>query len=209
MPLPSLENYYRVTTLPPQFSGLSGRSDSFEVAVIGGGFAGLATARGLQERGIKSVVVLEAERVGHGASGRNGGFVFGGYSRDAVDLLRDLGAAPARNLYALTRDAVGLIRRRIVEHGMACERIEGGALLANWFHSARAQQRLRAQARFMHEQFGVSWDELAPAEVRSQLHSERYSNALLERDAFHFHPLKYAQALAALIASDGGTIAQG
>ncbi len=57
--------------------------------------------------------------------------------------------------------------------------------------------------------FLKSWDELTPAEVRLQLHSERYSNALLERDAFHFHPLKYAQGLAALIAGDGGTIAEG
>src|SRR5487761_2416642 len=51
-----------------------------EVAIVGGGYAGLATALGLAERGVKGVVLLEAERVGFGASGRNGGFVFGGYS---------------------------------------------------------------------------------------------------------------------------------
>src|SRR5487761_2751799 len=58
------------------YPSLGGQIEA-EVAVVGGGYAGLATALGLAERGVKGVVLLEAERVGFGASGRNGGFVFG------------------------------------------------------------------------------------------------------------------------------------
>ncbi|MDM4765125.1 FAD-binding oxidoreductase [Pelomonas sp. SE-A7] len=201
------DSYYAATAPGIEFKPLVGSTAFVETAILGGGFAGLATARGLQERGRKSVAVLEARTIGHGASGRNGGFVFGGYSRDASDLVNDLGLAPARELYALSRDAVGLIRRRIESHGLDCERVEGGALWLNWFRgSRRAERQLREQARWLREQFGVSWDEIAPDQVRQWLDSERYGAALRERDAFHFHPLKYALGLAKLIADDGGRV---
>ena len=78
-----------------------------DVCVVGGGFAGLNTALGLAERGHRDVVLLEAEQPAFGASGRNGGFVFGGFSRGEADLLRDLGRERARALYAGTVEAVG------------------------------------------------------------------------------------------------------
>src|SRR6202008_3477466 len=91
LPPMKTETYYAATAPEVTFPPLAGPTLEVQVAVRGGGFAGLATARGLQERGIASVAVLEAHTIGHGASGRNGGFVFGGYSRDAVDLVSDLG----------------------------------------------------------------------------------------------------------------------
>ena len=83
-----------------------------EVCVIGGGLAGLSTALGLAERGV-SVVVLETHRAGWGASGRNGGFVAGGFSESLRALDRRLGGDHAKRLHGLSRDAVSLIRRRI------------------------------------------------------------------------------------------------
>lgn len=201
------QTYYAATAPRLSFPPLRGSPADVDVAVLGGGFAGLATARGLQERGIARVAVLEAQTIGHGASGRNGGFVFGGYSRDAADLVSDLGLAPARELYAQSREAVALIRSRIDSHAIDCDRQEGGALLLNWFrHSARAERQLHDQARWLRENFGVSWDEIAPAQVRQWLDTERYGGALLERDAFHFHPLKYALGLARVIEQAGGRV---
>ena len=113
------ETYYAATAPHLGFPALTGPTADVEVAVLGGGFAGLATARGLQERGVTNVAVLEAHTIGHGASGRNGGFVFGGYSRDAADLVSDLGLVAAREFYAQSREAVALIRSRIEGHGMA------------------------------------------------------------------------------------------
>ncbi len=156
---------------------------------------------------MSGVAVLEAASIGHGASGRNGGFVFGGYSRDARELLLDLGPGPARELYALSRSAVGLIRERIQRHAIDCDRIEGGALLVNWFRgSARAEAEMRAQRDFLLEHFGTAWDEIDASHVRDCLDTERYGCGLMERDAFHFHPLKYALGLAQVIEADGGRV---
>jgi gamma-glutamylputrescine oxidase len=98
--------YYAASAGPaPARPALSGRVDT-QVCVVGGGFAGLATAVGLIERGMRDVVILEAEAIGHGASGRNGGFVFGGFSLDNERLLADQGRERARALYGLTRHRV-------------------------------------------------------------------------------------------------------
>jgi gamma-glutamylputrescine oxidase len=86
-----VNSYYRATAhkVAPRASLRGSRSAS--VCVIGGGFAGLNTALGVAERGMRDVVLLESQRLAHGASGRNGGFVFGGYSRGEEALLRELG----------------------------------------------------------------------------------------------------------------------
>lgn len=175
-----------------------------DVCIVGAGFAGMATALGLLERGTKSVVVLDGERVGFGASGRNGGFVFGGYSLDCADLLKHLGEQRARHIYNLTRQAVDLIRKRIVRYGIECEAVEGGALLANWF---RDESILRRQQHLMHDHFGVECRFIDQAALHEQwVRSERYTAGLVEPDAFHFHPLKYALGEAAAIESQGGRI---
>jgi len=173
------------------------------VCIVGAGFAGLATALGLLERGVKDVVVLEAEQVGFGASGRNGGFVFGGYSLDCADLLHQLGPRPAKATYDLTRVAVALIRSRIERHAIACDVVEGGALLVDWF---RDDARLLQQQGLMAQHFGVHWEFIPRAQRAAHVDSPRYGAALLEPDAFHFHPLKYALGLAGAIESMGGAI---
>jgi gamma-glutamylputrescine oxidase len=186
----------------PERRALQGRIES-EVCVVGAGFAGLATALGLIERGVKDVVVLDAEQVGFGASGRNGGFVFGGYSLDSADLLAQLGPERARVIYALTRQAVALIRQRIAQHAIDCDAVDGGALLANWFTD---EAILRRQQRLMAEHFGVEWEFIAKPQLAQWVDSARYSAALLERDGFHFDPLKYALGVAAAIEAGGGAI---
>src|SRR5690606_41736675 len=81
-----------------RYAELRGRRPA-RVCVIGGGFAGLTTALGLGERGMQDVGLLAAHAVGHGASGRNGGFVFGGFSLGEERLLQSLGKQHARELY--------------------------------------------------------------------------------------------------------------
>jgi gamma-glutamylputrescine oxidase len=196
-------NYYDATApARPVVQSLHGRVDA-AVCIVGAGFAGLATALGLVERGQRDVVVLEAERVAYGASGRNGGFVFGGYSLDNADLLAQLGPQRARAAYALTRDAVNLIRQRIARHAIDCDVVEGGALLANWFDDEAILDR---QQRLMADHFGVQWQRLDKAALAAHVRSDRYFGALLEPDAFHFHPLKYALGEAAAITAGGGRI---
>ncbi|NRF68850.1 FAD-binding oxidoreductase [Aquincola sp. S2] len=197
-------NYYESTIgFRPPTRPLAGRNET-DVCIIGAGFAGLATALGLIERGRSNLVVLEAERVGHGASGRNGGFVFGGYSLDNAELLSQLGPERARAAYGLTREALGTIRRRIGQHGIACDKVEGGALLVNWFDEPAILER---QQRLMRDAFGVEWGLIDKRELDAcHVRSDRYFGALLEPDAFHFHPLKYTLGLAAAIGAGGGRV---
>ncbi len=195
--------YYAASAGPaPARPALRGRVDA-QVCVIGAGFAGLATAIGLIERGVRDVVVLEGETVGHGASGRNGGFVFGGFSMDNAQLLADQGRDGARALYGLTRTAVDTIRRRIAQYAIACDAVEGGVVLANWFADDAI---LRERQAFMAREFDVHWQLLSHDELGAYTRSRRYAGGLLEPDAFHFHPLKYARGLAAVIERAGGRI---
>lgn len=191
----SASTYYQATTIANHYLALSENIDC-EVCIIGGGFAGLATALGLAERGIRNIVLLEAEDIGHGASGRNGGFVFGGYSLDNRDLLQQLGAKPAKQLYQLSLDAVDLIRRRIDQYAIECDINTQGVLLANWFDDATILQK---QRDLMLREFNVEWDAWSVEKTREHLQSQRYFGALHEKNAFHFHPLKYAQGKARVL----------
>jgi len=199
-----LANYYVATAgQRPERAPLRGAAQA-RVCIVGAGFAGLATALGLVERGVTDVSVLDAQHVGFCASGRNGGFVFGGYSLDCADLLAQLGPARAKAVYALTREAVHLIRRRIARHAIACDAVEGGALLANWFDDDALLVR---QQRLMEEHFDVHWRFVAKPELDAAwVRSARYSAGLLEPDAFHFHPLKYALGIARAIEVAGGRL---
>jgi glycine/D-amino acid oxidase-like deaminating enzyme len=160
----------------------------------------------LMERGVTDIVILEAEQVGHGASGRNGGFVFGGFSLGEPALLASAGDDAARKLYRLTLDAVETIRRRIARHGIDCDAREAGVYLANWFGDERILDR---HQRFMEERMDVAWRRIDREELAETLATARYSGALFEPGAFHFHPLKYARGLARVLAGTGVAIHEG
>ncbi len=196
-------SYYRATaTAYGGFAAQSGR-DSADVVVIGGGYAGLNTALGLVERGRSDIVLLEAQRIGHGASGRNGGFVFAGYSLGEAALLRQLGPDHARALFLCTLGAVELIRKRVGRHRIPCALVDEGVLWVNWF---RDPEVLRARQRFLAERFGVHWDWVPRETLRELLRTERYGDGLWERNALHLHPLNYAIGLAQAAAAGGARL---
>ncbi len=198
----SQTTFYQATASRTAYPSLTSNMEA-DVCIIGAGFAGLATALGLLERGIKNVVVLEAQCVGFGASGRNGGFVFGGYSLDNQELYRQLGPQKAAAMYQLTIDAVNLIRQRIEKYQISCDKNESGVLLANWFDDDRS---LLAQRDFMRTAFSVDWEWIKRDQLQEALQSECYFGALHEKNAFHFHPLKYAQGLAQVLSHGGVAI---
>lgn len=192
--------YYRATApAGARYPALTGRSEAGTV-IVGGGFAGLNTALGLAERGHRDVVLLEAHEVGHGASGRNGGFVFGGFSLGEASLLEHLGPERARRLYQGTVDAVERIRRRIGQYGIDCQATDAGVLWVNWF---RDPEVLRRRQRLLAEHYGVQWEWVPRGQLREQVRSERYGDALFERNALHFNPLAYARGLAAAATGQG------
>jgi len=170
------------------------------VVVVGGGYAGLNTALGLAERGVRDVVLLESEHIGFGASGRNGGFVFAGYSLGEGILLAKLGEARARALYARTVAAVDLIRNRVKRYSIDCGAVDEGVYWANWFGDADV---LRDRQRLLADHFGEHWEWVPHERLRELVRSERYTDALFERNALHLQPLNYAIGLARVAVEQG------
>jgi gamma-glutamylputrescine oxidase len=183
---------YYAATCPPLNLPVQQGVQEVDVCVVGGGFAGLNTALGLADRGVKDVLLLEAQTPAFGASGRNGGFVFAGYSRSPEFLLSRLGPERARDLYDGTRSAIETIRTRIQQHGIVCDDVQKGVLLANWFKDPKA---LRAHQLTMHRYFHHHLEWVEQVKMRALVHTTRYHDALFEPEGFHFHPLKYAQGL--------------
>ncbi|MFT3806147.1 NAD(P)/FAD-dependent oxidoreductase [Arenimonas sp.] len=197
---PSGRNYYVATaTAARAFPELAGTREA-EVCIVGGGFAGLNTALGLAERGVRGVVVLESHSLGHGASGRNGGFVFGGFSRSPADLLRELGAERARRLYAGTIEGIELIRSRIGRYAIDCRHVDAGVYWANWF---RDPQVLHDCRDLMQRHFERDLAFIPRTEFRELVRSERYSDALFEAQAMHFQPLDYVHGIARAAVGQG------
>lgn len=192
MPSSAGDYYAASTPASPAAAALRGVVEA-HTCIVGAGFAGLNTALGLAERaqGV-GTVVLEAQRVGHGASGRNGGFVFAGFSLGEQELLDHVGPDNAHALYSRTTQAVRLIRERIERYAIDCQPVDAGVIWANWFDDPSLLLRRQALLR---DKFDADWQWLSRAELRERIVSDRYSDALFEPGAFHFHPLRYAQGL--------------
>ena len=196
-------SYYQATANPSDPTPPVRGAVDAAVCVVGGGFAGLNTALGLAERGVGPVVLLESRELGFGASGRNGGFVFGGFSRGEASLLADLGPTDAAALYRGTREAVALIQKRVQEHGIDCGLQRGGVILANWF---RDPSRLRARQTLLREHYATDWQWLPADALRQRVHSTRYHDGLFEPDAAGIHPLNYVRGLARVAREQGVVI---
>lgn len=187
------KTYYAETRRERSDQSALKAASSAQVVIVGGGYAGLATALGLAERGVHDVLLLDAHEIGFGASGRNGGFVFAGYSLGEQALIERMGADTARWMYGLTVAAMKLIRARIDTYEIDCQPIDSGVLWANWFNDP---QVLQSRQKLLCDHFGVDWPLLPEAALREMLLTDRYHGALREPDAFHVHPLDLALGLA-------------
>lgn len=164
---------------------------SADVLVVGAGFAGLSAAIELAQRGYR-VVVLEADRVCSGASGRNGGQAIVGFACGQGPLEAQLGCADARRLWNLSLEAIGLIDERIQQFSIDCDRVHGYLYVADSPRKAAALQRdLEAQRR----DYGLQCQISTGAGVAAHIASDHYCAAAFETVSGHLHPLKYGLAL--------------
>ena len=172
------------------------------VCVIGGGLAGLTTALGLAERG-QSVILLEAHRVGWGASGRNGGFVSAGYSQSTDKLRQQLGDQHARELIRLSSDALHLIKSRIAKYDIQCGPLTAGLLSASWFDQG---DNLRAAVDHQNRWLGSRHTYWPRERVRAALSTDRYYGAVYNPDGFTFHALNFSRGMATAAETLGAQI---
>ena len=170
-----------------------------DVCVIGGGLAGINTAFGLMQRGQK-VVLLEAKRIGWGASSRNGGFVARGYAADHEEIARRVGLDHARKLVNLTRDARQLIRERAREFAIDCGPFTPGVLTVSWKDQADDMRRYVEAAN---RDFDAGLEYWPTEKVREHCKTDKYFQGFYSADDYQFHSLRYIQGLARVMAGRG------
>lgn len=173
-----------------------------DVCVVGGGLAGVNTALGLAERG-KSVVIVEARRLGWAASGRNGGFVDKGYAAGEADLAGKIGLDDARALVQLTKNARALIKKRIRDFGIDCGPVIDGVLNASVRDNPESVRRYVEAAN---RDFDLGYEFWPRDKVRALCKTEKYFDGFFSPHDFQFNPLNYEQGLAARVAALGGKI---
>ncbi len=176
-----------------------------DVVVVGAGFAGLNAAIELADRGL-SVVLLDAERVGFGASGRNGGQAIVGFASGQEPFEQQLGRADARRVWDMSLEAIAIIRERIARFGIACDWVPGYLYVAD---SARKARQLLDDLDVQARDYGLSCDVATGADVSRLIASERYHAAAYENTSGHLHPLKYALGLAQAAESLGVRLFEG
>jgi len=200
-----VDSYYAATAARlPSFPVFEGSRET-EVCVVGGGLAGLTTAHELAKAG-RDVVLLEAARVGWGASGRNGGFVSAGFAESIFAVEAKLGLDHAKSLWRLSAEGVGHVRRTILDAGRI-PIIGGNGWLKLIRHGDIAGLERRAQR--MARDYDVAWRVLGGDELSHYVRSPRYFAGLLDMAPFHIQPLEYCGLVAELAAAAGAAIFEG
>ncbi len=194
-------SWYAATAGPlPDHPALKGDTRA-DVCVVGGGYAGLSAALHLAERG-RDVVLLEANRVGWGASGRNGGQL-AATPRAEMAAHRDaLGADDAARVFSIAKEANALVKRLVAEHEIDCALTPGHLALAWRPADARDLADWAEEA----EGYGHEVTYHDAAETAALLGTERYHGAALDMAAAHLHPLRLALGLARAASAAGARL---
>jgi gamma-glutamylputrescine oxidase len=193
MPDPLNNSYYRASTnawetQPPLMDAVS-----CDVCVIGGGFTGVSAALACAEKGL-SVILLEAETIGFGASGRNGGQLIPGLRWSMREIDAEFGRERAKAIFDLAWSAVDRVNDRISKHEIACD-LKFGHLEAAYKPAHFGD--MQREADFLAREFG--WDSIdvvQPADMGRHVNGGNYHGGVYDRQGGHFHPLNYTLGLA-------------
>ncbi|HIP23539.1 MAG TPA: FAD-binding oxidoreductase [Rhodobacteraceae bacterium] len=192
------------TPLAP-FPPLQGEVQA-DICVVGAGFTGLSAALHLAGAGYK-VVVLEAQRVGFGASGRNGGQVGSGQRVEQDDLEKMVGEDKARALWGLGEASKACVRGLMAKHSIACDWRDGilhAELKPKQLHHSIAYAEM-LQTRYGYDDISA----LDSTKIRGHIGSEAYCGGTLDKGAGHLNPQKYVLGLARAAQKAGVEIYEG
>jgi gamma-glutamylputrescine oxidase len=199
-------SYYAATANPFPVQAALAEDLRADVVVVGGGYTGLSAALHAAEAGF-SVVLLEAERIGFGASGRNGGQMIPGLRWSATDLAAKFGEAMARDLLLLANEAGAKVRGRIERHAIACDLRQGHFLAAAKPAHLDAMKRELALLERLLDYRGARIVEREG--VHGHVASRDYFGGLYDTNGGHLHPLNYALGLAKAALAAGVRIFEG
>ena len=160
-----------------------------DVCIVGGGFSGINTAIELRQRGL-SVVLLEAKRIGWGASGRNGGELIRGIGHDPAQFINEIGQEGVSAIQQMGFEAVEIVRNRIQTHDIDCDLQMGYCDLA-----VKPRHMIELQDEFDSlKSLGYQHEIklLTQSQLSEVIGSEFYQGALVDMGSGHLHPLNLA-----------------
>ncbi len=202
---PYVKTYYRDTLHTNEKRSPLEENVETEICVIGGGLAGLSTALGLVEKG-KKVTLIEANRIGWGASGRNGGFVAKGYSGGYRQLVKKVGLDHTKQLHKLATRGRDLIKQRIDKYKIDCGPVRHGVLGVSWNNHPES---VHEYIEFMRKDLNAPLEYWPKEKIRELCKTERYYDGFYSPEDYQFHPLNYVHGLAEAVEGHGGKIYEG
>lgn len=186
------KSYYHASVeIPPARASLEGEVRC-DLAVIGAGYTGLSCALHAAERGL-DVVVIDAHRVGFGASGRNGGQVCTGWRKDQEWLEARMGREDARRLWDLSQEAKGMVRELSAKHAGGAG-YKPGIMDGEW--TAKGAEALKRHSDWLFERYDYETEYLDRDAAQAVCCTDVYQGGMLDWDAGHIHPLRYVLGLA-------------
>jgi len=187
------DSYYVASANPhPRHPELKGEVQ-VDVCVVGGGFTGVSAVLHLAERGYQ-VALVEAARIGWGASGRNGGQLASGLRKDVIELEPRLGRQRTRLLWDMADEAMDIITQRIHRHAIRCDYKRGNLLAAT---RERFLPELAEEVELVARHYGYDgYRMLDRAELHAAVASEQYCGGRLDSGGGHLHPLNFVLGMA-------------
>ncbi|MDI3324834.1 FAD-binding oxidoreductase [Pontibacterium granulatum] len=173
-----------------------------DVCVIGAGYTGMSTALHLAEAGFK-VAVVEATRIGFGASGRNGGQIVHSYSRDIDFIEKHYGKNTGTEMGKMAFEGGRIIRRFVDQYNIQCDLKDGGIFAAC---NSKQMRELEEKKQLWESHGHQNLEMLSETDTQKYIGTTRYKGALLDKSGGHFHPLNLVLGEAAAFESLGGVI---
>ncbi len=194
------DSYYSATALGILEYPRLGGDEKADVCVIGAGFTGLSAALNLAEQGM-DVILLEAERIGFGASGRCGGLVGSGQRKDVLEMETTFGYERSRRLWDLAEQAKEEIRHRVAKHSIACD-LQQGQLVG--VHKRRYRGWPQELSDALAERYDYPYCQSLDAEqTRARVATDGFLESFYDPHALTLHPLNYTLGLAKAAAGMG------
>jgi gamma-glutamylputrescine oxidase len=184
--------YEQTGIAPPETAALSELAPACDIAIVGGGLAGMSLLRLLGEAGV-SAVLFESGKIGSGASGRNGGFCSPGWAADDDKIARLVGSETARRLDALALGGVTWMRDRLRRPGYEAAEPKDGILIVSLSGKPPAKPEHGSEL-------------LVGDRLCEETNSLRYRFGWASDAGFQFHPLNFLRALARETISGGQTV---
>ena len=195
--------YWHTTVQMPDDRNLTPIPPKVDVAIIGGGYTGLSAARTMAKQGV-SVVVLEAETIGWGASSRNGGMTLTGLKVAMQTAIQLYGKELAKELFQCSLDSVNVVEQIIKEENIDCGFSRTGHLLTA--NKPKHYESLQGEVDFMAKEFNHNVRLVSPKDLRSEIGTDIYHGALVDEVSGGLNPAQYVAGLASAATRAGAML---